>query len=259
MLFKKKRKNDDSVRKIVLGDHAPSRIVEGYNRLKDNILFMSADGNNRVIQIESALSGEGKTSIACNLAVSLGQTNKKTVVVDLDFRKPKAHMLFGLSKDIGISEYVLGTAKKEDVVKETKYKNVYLVTGGAKIHNPSLVLTSGIFQELIAKLKEEFDYVILDCAPVLQISDYIHISKVSDGVLFVVAYSQTTKAQATDAIKELKKNGIKILGSVFSMYDKRKEKGYDYKHYYYYSYSSYYYDKIDEDEKQEKTETPETK
>ena len=254
MLFKKRKKNDDSVRKIVVKDHAPSRIIEGYNRLKDNILFMSADGNNRVIQIESALSGEGKTSIACNLAVSLGLTDKKCVIVDLDFRKPKAHMLFDLSKDIGISEYVLGTATKEDIVKVTKYKNVSLVTGGARIHNPALVLTSNIFKDLIAKLKEEFDYVILDCAPVLQISDYIHISKVSDGVLFVAAYAQTTKAQATDAIKELKKNDIKILGSVFSMYDKRKEKGYDYKHYYYYSYSKYYYYDTEEDENTESAE-----
>ena len=155
MLFKKRKKNDDSVRKIVVKDHAPSRIIEGYNRLKDNILFMSADGNNRVIQIESALSGEGKTSIACNLAVSLGLTDKKCVIVDLDFRKPKAHMLFDLSKDIGISEYVLGTATKEDIVKVTKYKNVSLVTGGARIHNPALVLTSNIFKDLIAKLKEE--------------------------------------------------------------------------------------------------------
>ena len=252
MLFKKKRKNDDSVRRIVLNENAPSRIVEGYNRLRDNIMFMSADGSNRVIQIESALSGEGKTSIACNLAVCLGQTNKKTVIVDLDFRKPKAHALFGLSKDVGISEYVLGTADKEQIVKQTGYKNVSLVTGGARIHNSSLVLTSGVFQELMAYLREQFDYVILDCAPILQISDYIHISKVSDGVLFVAAYSQTTKAQAVDAVKELKKNNIPILGSVFSMYDKRKEKGYDYKHYYYYSYSSSYYDHVDDEQKEEK-------
>jgi Mrp family chromosome partitioning ATPase len=160
--------------------------------------------------------------------------------------------LFGLSKDVGISEYVLGMADKEQVVKQTGYKNVYLVTGGARIHNSSLVLTSGVFHELMTYLREQFDYVILDCAPILQISDYIHISKVSDGVLFVAAYSQTTKAQAVDAVKELKKNNIPILGSVFSMYDKRKEKGYDYKHYYYYSYSSSYYDHVDDEQKEEK-------
>ena len=194
---------------------------------------MSADGKNKVIQFESAVAGEGKTSVTCNLAVSLGLTDKKVVVVDLDFRKPKDHIVFELSKDIGISEYMLGTAKREDIIKHTKYQNVDLITGGEKVHNSSLVLVSEVFKDLIASLREEYDYVLLDCAPVLQISDYIHISKVSDGVLFVVAYAQTIKTQAADAVKELKRNGINILGTVFSMYDRKKDRGYGYKYYYY--------------------------
>ena len=234
MLFKKKnKKNKENTRRIVYTQDAPKRVIEGYNRLKDNILYMSADGKNKVIQFESAVSGEGKTSIACNLAVSLGLTDKKVVVVDLDFRKPKDHMIFEQSKEIGISEYMLGTATREQIIKHTKYKNVDLITGGEKIHNSSLVLVSDVFKELIASLRNDYDYVLLDCAPVLQISDYIHISKVSDGVLFIVAYGQTIKSQAADAVKELKRNDINILGTVFSMYDRKKDRGYGYKYYYY--------------------------
>ena len=77
MLFKKKNKKPkENTRKIVYVEGAPKRILEGYNRLKDNVLYMSADGKNKVIQFESAVAGEGKTSIACNLAVSLGLTDK---------------------------------------------------------------------------------------------------------------------------------------------------------------------------------------
>ncbi len=237
LFFKKKKTNQTDTRKIVVGQGASRRIVESYNRLKDNILYMGADGRNRVIQVESANASEGKTSIVCNLAVSLGQTNKKVVVVDLDFRRPKSHIIFGLSKENGISEYMLGSIDRKELIKHTEYQNVDLITGGENVHNSSLILVSDVFKDLIKSLREEYDYVLIDCAPVLNISDYIHISKVSDGVLFVVAYATTTKNQLSDAIKELKRNDIKILGSVFSMYDKKKGKD---------SYYNYYYYKEDE-------------
>ncbi len=231
MLFKKKRKKIQGSAKIVVGEGASRRVVENYNRLKDNILYMGADGSNRVIQIDSACSSEGKTTICCNLAVSLGQTNKKVVVVDLDFRRPNAHKVFGLSKTNGISEYMLGTLGFKDIIKHTSYENVDLITGGENVYNSSLILVSDTFKEMIASLRKEYDYVLLDCAPILTISDYIHISKVSDGVLFVVAHASTSKTNVADAIKELRRNDIKILGSVFSMYENKK--GNTYYDYYY--------------------------
>ncbi len=240
MLFKKKQIVPEQS-KIIVTENS-NRTGSDYNRLKDNILFMNADGNTKVIQIESSLAHEGKTTVACNLAVSLGFTEKKVIVVDLDFRRPRTHRVFGMSKDNGIAEYMLGTLTKEQVIKKTPYKNVDVLTRGGEIHNSALVLVSEKFKNLIEELRAEYDYVILDCAPVLLVSDYIHISKVSDSVLFLVAYGQTTKTQVADAVKELKKNGIKILGTVFSMYDRKKDKNYGfyyYKNRYYKYYDSY--------------------
>ena len=108
-----------------------------------------------------------------------------------------------------------------------------------------LELLSDKFKNLIKELRDEYDYVLLDCPPVLQVSDYINISKASDGVLFIVAYAQTTKAQVSDAIKELKKNGANVLGSVFTMYDWKKDKNFGYKSYYSYEYG---YNRDDGDE-----------
>ncbi len=239
MFFKKKRHGVEEG--IVVKENAFSDKIESYNRLKDNILYLNSDGSNKVIQVESSLAHEGKTTIASNLAVSLGLTEKKVIVVDLDFRRPRVQQRFELSIENGISEYMLDKATKADIIKRTKYKNVDIITRGEKIYNSSLVLVSEKFRALIAELRDEYDYVILDCAPVLQVSDYINILRVSDGVLFIVAYGETTRAQVAEAVKDLRKNGANILGTVFSKYDKKKDKGYNQ-----YSYHNYYSSYVDE-------------
>lgn len=239
MLFAKNKKKSMGVDKIIVGENGFGRYVEGYNRLKDNILYMNADGNTKVIQVESSMPHEGKTTVACNLAVSLGLTDKKVVVVDLDFRRPRTHRFLGVPKESGIAEYIIGEVEKGELIKNTKFKNVDIITRGAEIYNSSLVFLSERFKKLIEELRADYDYIILDCAPVLQVSDYIHISKVSDGILFLVAYGETTKVQVAEAIKDLNHNNAKILGTVFSMYDRKKDKNYGYnpryKRYYLYN------------------------
>ena len=234
------KKHDHGLRKerIIVSEGSAGFGSHGYTRLRDNIIYINSDGNHKVIQIESAMAKEGKTSVTANLAVSLGLTDKKVVVVDLDFRRPRLHRVFKLTKEQGIAEYMMGSIGFEQVIKPTQYKNVDLVTRGTEVYNPALILVSDKFKELIAKLREKYDFVLLDCAPVLQVSDYIHISKVSDGALLLVAYGRTTKAQVSEAVKELRKNEITILGTMFTMYDRKKDSRYGYGGY----YGKYYYD-----------------
>lgn len=233
-LFKKKKQaiREES---IIVSENPEVMDSEGYSRLKDNILYLNADGKTKVIQVESAMPHEGKTTVICNLGVSLGLTDKKVIIVDLDFRRPRVQQKFGISIDEGIAEYMLGNIDKDKLIKHTQFKNVDVITRGGEIYNSSLVLVSDKLKNLIASLKEEYDFVLLDCAPVLQVSDYIHVSQMSDGILFLVAHGQTTRGQVKDAIKELKKNGANILGSVFSMYDSKKDKAYGGGYYSYYS------------------------
>lgn len=245
-IFKKKNDNLE-VGKIVVGDGKAGH-REGYYRLKDNVLYMNADGNNKVIQVVSAIQGEGKTTVTCNLAVSLGLTDKKVVVVDLDFHRPRTHRLLKTEKENGIAEFMLGDFNKNEIIKKTEFKNVDLITRGAEIYNSSLVFISDKFKNLIAQLREEYDYVLLDSPPVLQFSDYIHISKVADGVLFLVAYASTTKAQVAAAVKELNNNGANILGTVFTKYDKKKDKNYDGVGYYNKYYKYYRYEDTSDEE-----------
>ncbi len=254
-LFKKKEHFSSDEGGIIVQENSMSHKAEAYNRLRDNLLFINSDGNHKVIQIESSVAHEGKTTVAANLAVSLGLTEKKVIVVDLDFRRPRLQNKFNISIDTGMAEFMLGTADKKDIIKQTEYKNVSVITRGAKIHNSSLVLISEKFKQLIKELREEYDFVILDCAPILQISDYINILQVSDGVLLLVAYAQTTRGQVAEAVKEIRKNKGEILGTVFTMYDKKKDKGgyygKNYGGYYYYNHTEEY---AEDDEEVTKTE-----
>lgn len=232
-LFRLKKDSGLHKERIIVSEGSAGFGSHGYTRLRDNIIYLNSDGNRKVIQVESAMAKEGKTSVTANLAVSLGLTDKKVVVVDLDFRRPRLHRVFKLAKENGIAEYMMGSVSGEEVIKHTSYKNVDLITRGAEIYNPALILVSDKFREFIAALKEKYDFVLLDCAPVLQVSDYIHISKVSDGALFLVAYGRTTRAQVSEAVKELRKNDIAIIGTLFTMYDRKKDRyGYGYGGYY---------------------------
>ena len=224
-LFKKKVQTNNAG-EIFIKASTKSSEFEDYNRIKDNLLYINADGTHKVIQIESSVMSEGKTTVVGNLAVSLGLTNKKVLVIDLDFRRPKIHRLFSFTKDDGISDYFLDRIGRDELIKKTEYKNVDIITRGGPVYNSSILLVSDKFKNLIEELRKEYDFIFLDCAPVLQVSDYIHISKVSDGILFLVAYASTPKTQVIDAIKELRKNGANILGSVFTMYDRNNDKGY---------------------------------
>lgn len=222
-MFRKKKKEETG--KIVVAGEYERADKGGYDRLRDNALFLNADGNTNVLQIESSVAHEGKTTAACNLAVSLGQAGKKTLVTELDFYRPTAHKIFRTESE-GIAGYMLGTASKEQAIKHTAFENVDILPCGGEIDNPPLVLLSEKFKKLMTELKSEYDYVILDCAPVLQSSDYIHISKVADGTILLVAYAETTRYQVEETVSELKKSGVKLLGTVFTKYDPKK--GYDY-------------------------------
>lgn len=243
-LFKKRSSSFDRRKSIVVAENNTRVTSNGYTRLKDNVMFINADGKHKVLQVESAVAHEGKTTVVGNLAVSLGYTEKKVVVIDLDFRRPRVHRMFGLFKEQGVAEFVKGSLSEKDIIKKTEYKNVDVITRGEEVFNPALVLTSDKFKGLVESLRNQYDYVILDCPPILQTSDYIHISKVADGVLLVVAHAKTTKSQLKESVAELKKNDIDILGSLFTMTEKRSNKSY------YHMYSDDYY-AIDTEEKTE--------
>lgn len=238
-MFKRKKIENTLEYGIIVDKKEYSSKLEDHNRLRDNVLFLNADENKKVIQIASSVQSEGKTTVISNLAVNLGLSDKKVVILDLDFRKPHLHHMFGVEMGKGIAEFMLDKTDSVNVIKHTKYENVDIITRGKRISNPSVVFISEKFKNFLEYLKTQYDYVLLDCAPVLQISDYLNITPLSDGVVFVVSYGTTTRNQVQDAIKELQKAGANILGTVLNKYENKKSFGYGKYYGRYYSYRIY--------------------
>lgn len=212
-LFNKKEDFENLIPSIVVGKKRG--LSESYYRLKDNVIYSSDNGKNKVFQIESAVSGEGKSTVISNLAVALQKSGKKVVVVDLDFRRPKIHKIFEVTNLCGITEFMLGECKESDLIKTTQY-GVDVVNRGKAAHNASIIFTSDKFKNMVEALKEKYDFVLFDCPPILLVSDYIHFSKLSDMVIFVACAGTTQSSHLKDAYEMLKKYNSNILGTVMT-------------------------------------------
>ncbi len=225
MIFNRKQSRSSRNNVLVVNKPGNEIITESFNRLKDNILFFNADNKVKVIQISSSTACEGKTTVIANLAVTMANNGLKVLLVEGDLRAPRIHHAFNLENECGIYDYILHNKSLKEIVKHTDAK-VDIITRGEKIENPSAVIASEKYKNLIAQAKELYDYVLIDCPPVLEISDYIHISTVSEGTLFCVAYGQTKKHQVKEAINLLRKSEINILGTVYTMVDSNHNKAY---------------------------------
>lgn len=208
--FKKKRPNIPA--RIMITKGGRTSLDESYNRLKDNILYFGASGK-RVIQVESTIPGEGKTTMVCNLGVSLAFNDKKVVVIDLDFRSAGVSNAFGVDETIGVGDYVLDGASLDSIIKHTEY-GVDVITRGRVVYNSSFVLDSNKMLELIDELKKDYDFILLDCPPVLLMSDYMHIAKFSDGILYAVSANFVKRSAVRESLTLLSKLEVPVLGSV---------------------------------------------
>ena len=240
MLFKKKVKAtfDTDVPKIIVGRKEGNG--DYYDRLKDNVIYYSDNGKNKIFQTESSVSGEGKSTVTINLAVALAKSGKKVCIMDLDFRRPKIHRSFNIPNHAGIAEYMLGECTKEELIKGTEF-GVDVINRGKSTQNTAIIFTSDKFKELMAELREEYDIILLDCPPVLLVSDYIHISKFSDAVIFIVLSGVTHRAQLKDSIELLKRNDVNIFGIVMTYKNGSKLVRGGYYGGGYYKYSKYKY------------------
>jgi len=234
-------------RKLVVGEKDRSIIAEQFRVTRTNLQFFITDKTSPVILVTSSIAGEGKTFTSMNLGAVWALANKKTVILELDLRKPKISKAFDLLDRKGISNYIIGDARKEELaVPVTKINNLYIVPAGPVPPNPSELMLDEKIGELFGYLKANFDIIIIDSAPLGLVSDAKVLSRFADVILFVVRQRYTPRKQL-DFINDLyvKKalpnlsllvNDVKMNG-INSYYGYGNSYGYGYGNSMSYSYS----------------------
>ena len=213
---------------------------ETFRNVRTNLQFM-LESSQKVILVTSTVSGEGKSFISANLAISLSLLGKKVVIVGLDIRKPGLNKIFNIPrKEMGITQYLSNPEKNlMDFVQSSDVsKNLYIIPGGTVPPNPTELLARDGLDKAIAILRKEFDYVILDTAPVGMVTDTLLIGRIADLSVYVCRADYTRKAEFT-LINELADNNkLPNLCTVINGLDLQKKK---YGYYYGYGkYSKYY-------------------
>jgi tyrosine-protein kinase Etk/Wzc len=215
-----------------------SPISEAYRTLRTNIQFSKPDKRIATLLITSSGPKEGKSTTVANLAITHAQMGAKTVIVDTDLRRPVIHHIFGLEKDVGVSNFIVHDMDLKDIVKPTLVDNLFVITSGPLPPNPAELLASDKMKNFISVLKENFDIVIFDSPPVIAVTDAQLISSETDGTVVVVKSEQTNMDMLKRSLALLETVSADLLGFVFNSVMLRKGFGYDY--YYYYQYYQYY-------------------
>lgn len=198
---------DEKTGSIAVFENQNNLMSETFRNVRTNLQFMLENGKN-VILVTSTISGEGKSFISANLAISLSLLGKKVVIVGLDIRKPGLDKVFNIpKKEHGITQYLTNTtANLMDFVQPSDInKNLFILPGGTVPPNPTELLARGGLEKAIETLKANFDYVILDTAPVGMVTDTLLIGRVADLSVYVCRADYTHKAEFT-LINELAEN-----------------------------------------------------
>lgn len=213
---------------FIVEDNPKSVVSESYKTLRTNIQYSSFDKEIKTIVVTSSRAGEGKSMTSCNLALSFAQENKKVLLIDCDLRKPSIHKKFRISNLKGLSNTLVGKIEIENA--EYRYNNyLTILTSGPIPPNPSEMLGSNQLKNLVEKLKERYDVIILDSAPLQAVTDAQLLSANADGTILVVEAEKTKKDDIVSAKELLNKVDANILGLVLNK-SKNREK----KYYYYY-------------------------
>jgi capsular exopolysaccharide synthesis family protein len=189
--------------------HPRSGIAESFRGLKSNLKALLEHSGNHVVSINSLIPGEGKSFISSNFSAVLAKSGKKVLLVGADLHKPTLHKYFNLKQSFGLSEYFLNDKNLEDIISVTSVPNLHFIQAGNNAINPSDLLDNSKFEELIKTVRDMFDYIIIDNAPVLLVPDSILATGFSDVNLFVLRINHSHKDQIRQIDKIVDFNKIK--------------------------------------------------
>jgi succinoglycan biosynthesis transport protein ExoP len=164
--------------------------------------------------------------VVVNLAITVSMTNAKVLLIDCDLRKPRMHRFFKYKSIPGLSNYLLGENDLDSIIKKTEIPNLHVIYAGAIPPNPVELLDSKVFQEMMDTLSQSYEYIFIDCPPLLEVTDALVVSKLCSGTVLVARQKYTTHRFIHQALKKLDFANAKVLGFVLNDVPKKKNKYY---------------------------------
>ena len=190
---------------------------EAYRTLRMNLQFASLDHPLRTLLVTSPGPGEGKSTTLANLAVTMAQMERRVIIADCDLRRPYLHQMFGLGNESGLTTMMLDDqALNAPPLQATAVKGLQLLASGPLPPRPADLLGSQRMEQVLKRLLDEADIVILDAPPVVAVTDAVVLSTKVDGVLLVVSAGETKREHARRAIERLRKVNARVLGVVLN-------------------------------------------
>ena len=215
--------------------HEPwSRVAEAFRSMRTAVLFSVPGAPPKVILVTSARAGEGKTVASLNLAAALAEGGARVVLVDADLRHPRCHMALGVENDCGLADYLAGVGKLESVIRAVDAPQLFLLPAGRPPANPVQLVSSMRMRQALARLRDSFDFVVLDTPPLLPVTDAVVLGREADGVVLVVKGHDTPRELVRQARDRLLLAGANFLGVMVNNVGLRWDDPYF--HDYYYGY-----------------------
>ncbi|MHA6725564.1 CpsD/CapB family tyrosine-protein kinase [Macrococcoides caseolyticum] len=219
-------------RRLITHLYPKSTISEQYRMIRSNIMFSGIDHEITKLVVTSAAPSAGKSTTAANIAVAYAQAGKKVLLIDGDLRKPTVQYTFETKNVFGLSNLITDQIGLEQAVQNTQVENLSIMTSGPIPPNPSELLASKRFKELISNFEEHFDMIIIDTPPVLAVTDAVIMSNVVDGTILVTNIEINNKHHLVKAKEVLHKSEANILGIILNNVEKSSKDDYYYYEYY---------------------------
>ncbi len=219
-------------------DDPTSSLAEASRAIRTNLMFMSPDNPYKTLLVTSAGPSEGKTTVACCIAVAMAQAGQRVALIDCDLRRPRLRRVFGVETDVGLSTVLLNE-KFDEAIFETQVPNLSVTPSGPVPPNPAELFHTQRFRRLLEQIGERFDRIILDSSPVVAVTDPTILSTLVDGTVLVVRAHKTRRELARHALRSLQAVGGKVVGVALNAVDFSRSE-YKYSHYYYYRRGNYY-------------------
>lgn len=227
--------------KNVISADSKFAIVEGYKIARTNLVFSLTAAENNAVAITSWSKGEGKSTATVNIAISFAKMGKKVLLIDTDLRRPNIHNLLKIGNESGVSEIVGQLSDFDSSVHREVIANLDVLTSGAIPPNPSELLASNTFEQLITNLKQEYDYVIMDTPPLGVVADTLLLKEQVAGYVLVVRERITTHGDIERSLQNIRLADSKILGFLKVGCSLHHRSGYKKYNNYHYSYNYTYY------------------